>query len=545
MLIRGVLFDFDGTLTEPGTLDFEAIRAAIGCPEGTPILEYIQAISDPLARSAAMQTLDRFETESACRSIPNAGAERLLRYLRSYGLKTGIISRNSLEAIRTALVNFPDTRESDFSVILSRDDPFPPKPSPEGIRQAAERMGLATGQLLVVGDYLYDIEAGHVAGARTVFLTNRGALVCREPEPDFTIDNLDELASIVSLFLPLPAGKLPNRLLRRFLGEYVPSDPSVILGPQAGEDAAALRLAGEEVLILKSDPVTFATDSIGYYAVIVNANDIATVGARPRWLLSTLLFPPGSAPIEIRQAMQDLGRTASRCGMVVCGGHTEITDAVRRPVIICQAAGTVSRARLLDKRRMAAGDRILVTKRIAIEGSSVVAREFAHELLRCGVTADVVDRCRNFLVDPGISILEEARMAADWEGVTAMHDVTEGGIATALEELSIAGGHRIGVDVGAIPVFEETRTVCDALGLNPLGLIASGSLLITCNPGTSDLLAAGLRDSGVEAACIGEVLDPGEGVEAAGGSWTSFAVDEVARLYSRQAGAPAPGAESP
>ncbi len=544
MPIRGVLFDFDGTLTEPGTLDFAAIRAAIGCPAGTPILEFIQAISDPRARASAMQTLDRFETESAARSVPNAGAERLLRFLRSSGLKIGIISRNSLRAIRTALANFPNTRDSDFNVILSRDDPFPPKPSPDGIRQAAEMMGLATGQLLVVGDYLYDIEAGYLAGARTVFITNRSPLVCHEPEPDFTIDSLEELASTVSLFLPLPAGKLPNPLLRRFLGECVPPDPSVILGPQAGEDAAALRLAGEEVLILKSDPITFATDSIGYYAVIVNANDIAAVGARPRWLLSTLLFPTGSAPIEIRQAMQDLSRTASRCGMVVCGGHTEITDAVSRPVIICQAAGTVSRARLLDKRCMAAGDRILVTKRIAIEGSSIVAREFAHELLRCGVSADIVDRCRNFLMDPGISILEEARMAADWEGVTAMHDVTEGGIATALEELSIAGGHRIGIDVGAIPVYEETRTVCDALGLNPLGLIASGSLLITCNPSTSDRLRAGLRDSGMETACIGEVLDHGEGVEAARGSWTSFPVDEVARLYSRESGAPAPGAES-
>ncbi len=544
MRIRGVLFDFDGTLTEPGTLDFAAIREAIGCPAGTPILEFIQSISEPQARTAAMETLHRFEIESAARSVPNAGAERLLRFLRSCNLKTGIISRNSLGAIRTALANFPDTRQSDFSVILSRDDPFPPKPSPDGIREAAERMGVAIEQLLVVGDYFYDIEAGHMAGARTVFLTNRGPLVCREPEPDFTIDSLEELASIVDLLLPLPGGKLANRLLRRFLGEYVPSDPSVILGPQAGEDAAALQLAGEEILILKSDPVTFVTDSIGYYAVIVNANDIATLGACPRWLLSTLLFPTGSTPIEIRQVMKDLSRTATQCGMVVCGGHTEITDAVTRPVIICQAAGTVSRAELLDKRRMTAGDRILVTKRIAIEGSSIVAREFAHELARCGVPADMVDRCRRFLTDPGISILEEARIAANWEGVTAMHDITEGGIATALEELSIAGGHRIGVDVRAIPVFEETRTVCDALGLNPLGLIASGSLLVTCSPRNSDSLMAGLHESGVEATCIGEVLDHGEGVEAAGGPWIAFDVDEIARLYGRKTEAAVPDAES-
>jgi hydrogenase expression/formation protein HypE len=305
-----------------------------------------------------------------------------------------------------------------------------------------------------------------------------------------------------------------------------------------GEDVAAIGLEGEEVLVLKSDPVTFVADSIGHYAVTVNANDIATCGAKPRWLLSTLLFPPGSTAFQIQQVMRDLGRVADRHAMVVCGGHTEITDAVSRPVVVCQVAGTVARRRLIDKRKMEAGDRILMTKAIALEGSAIIAREFAAELDRLGVPPEVIGRCRDFLSDPGISVVGEAGIAAGFEGVTGMHDVTEGGVATALEEIGAAGGHRIAVDLSAIPILEETRVICRALGLNPLGLIASGSLLITCSPQTSDPLSARLRQSGIDVTCIGEVSCPGEGVDTKGEGqpWVSFAADEITRLFTGRGG---------
>ena len=290
------------------------------------------------------------------------GAEDLVRFLRDRGLKTGIISRNSLQSIEIALGNFATLRPGHFDLIFTRDDPYPPKPSPDGIRAAALRMGVPADQVLVIGDYLFDIEAGYQAGARTAFLTNRGTLVCRDPQPDFTIDRLEEVKDIVAVHSPLHHGKLPNHLLRGFLKEFPLPDPPFLLGPGVGEDVAAIGLEGEEVLVLKSDPVTFVADSIGHYAVTVNANDIATCGARPRWLLSTLLFPPGSTAFQVQQVMRDLGRVAGRHAMVVCGGHTEITDAVSRPVVVCQVAGTVARRRLIDKRKMAAGDRILMTK---------------------------------------------------------------------------------------------------------------------------------------------------------------------------------------
>ena len=289
MRIKAVLFDFDGTLTEPGTLDYSAIRDAIGCSQGSPILECIARMRSRARRAKALRILDEIEWKASRLSRPNAGAEELLRLLLSRNLKIGIISRNSLRSIRRALRNFRHIRASDFSVIMTRDDPQLPKPSPEGILAAAVKMGVPAEQVLVVGDFVFDIEAGQNAGAHTAFLTNGSASPAFRHPPDFTTRNLEELQDIVRLHSPLRNGKLPNELLARFLGECV--DPSLLIPPGVGEDVAAIQLDGEDVLVLKSDPVTFATDAIGYYAVVVNVNDLATSGAAPRWLLTTLLFP--------------------------------------------------------------------------------------------------------------------------------------------------------------------------------------------------------------------------------------------------------------
>lgn len=337
---------------------------------------------------------------------------------------------------------------------------------------------------------------------------------------------------------PLPAGKLPNELLGRFLKVLNCADPSVLVGPQVGEDVAAVSLAGEDTLVLKSDPITFATDAVGYYALVVNANDLATCGARPRWMLATLLFPPGTLPRRIRQLMLELQQAASQFGVSLCGGHTEITDAVTRPVVVGQLAGTVCRSRLIDKRTMRAGDQVLLTKGVAVEGTALIAREFAPRLLELGLSREEVEQCRRFLTDPGISILREAEIAAGCKEVRALHDVTEGGAATALQELGVAGGHRLRVYPGRIPVFAQTARICKLLGLNPLGLIGSGSLLIACGPLGCTGLSRDLHDAGIPVACIGEVLEEGSGVEALereGGRpvpWPAFETDEIARLYS-------------
>ena len=420
---------------------------------------------------------------------------------------------------------------ADFDVILTRDDAVARKPEPDSILLAAEKLGVKARNILMVGDFIFDIQAGRRAGAVTVFLGNGTG--SSPPDSDFTVAALSELENILRYGLPLGPGKLPNDLLEQFLADFAVADESVLIRPGVGEDTAAVDLDRAEVLVLTSDPITFATDAIGRYAVVVNANDMATSGARPRWLLTTLLFPVGATPSEIGQTMHDLAQTCRQWQITLCGGHTEITDAVNRPVVIGTMAGTINRENLINKRKIQTGDRVLLTKGVSVEGTAIVAREFGSRLEKLGMPASEVDRCRKFLSQ--ISILPEAGIAAGEKAVSAMHDITEGGLATALAELCIAGNNGIRVDMDAIPVFPETRKICRLLGMDPLGLIGSGSLLICCRENACSALIAAVRRANIAIACIGEVTGKGSGVSAVRRGkpveWPQFAVDEITRLF--------------
>jgi hydrogenase expression/formation protein HypE len=559
--LQAVLFDFDGTLTEPGAIDFEAIRMAIGCPSGTPILEFIAVQSDAARKAELYSILEGIELVAASVSRPNVGAVQAVRGLKSRGVPVAVISRNGLASIERALENFADLGPDDFDVIVSHDVPLAPKPTPDTVFWAADRLGVDPSGCLVVGDYGFDVRAGKAAGAVTVLVRNHSSpaegvagdsFADWARDADFVIDDLTQLDEVVRLGLPLPTGKFPNDLLGRFLADLIPEDPALFVRPRVGEDVAVVDLSAAGLpgaagpagtvpdlglLVLKSDPITFATDSPGRYAVLVNANDVATSGATPRWLLATCLFPANSTPSEILATLTELRDACSDWGITLCGGHTEITDAVTHAVVVGALVGTVARDGLIDKHAMREGDRVLLTKRLAVEGTALIARELGPRLLDLGMTAEEIERCRAFL--SRVSILPEARVAAASGVVAALHDVTEGGLATALEEFGLAGGHRIRADLDRIPVFPETRRVCQLLGIDPLGLIGSGSLLIACRPGGAASLIAQLTAEGIEATIIGEVLEPAppggaivEGMCAgAPAEWPRFAVDEVARLF--------------
>jgi hydrogenase expression/formation protein HypE len=205
---------------------------------------------------------------------------------------------------------------------------------------------------------------------------------------------------------------------------------------------------------------------------------------------------------------------------------------VSRPLVVGTMAGTAVGRRLLDKRGMRTGDRILLTKGLAVEGTGLIAREFGDRLKAAGMSAGEVDACAALL--ERMSILDEARIALSFEGVTALHDVTEGGLAMAVTELGAAGGRRLRVDMDGILVYPETRHLCALLGLDPLGLIGSGSLLITCAEDQAGALATAIAAEGIEATVIGKVLEEGRGIEAWQGGerrdWPRFPRDEVSRL---------------
>jgi hydrogenase expression/formation protein HypE len=531
--IDAVLFDFDGTLTRPGALDFSVIKREIGCPESIPVLEFLAGVEDDARRQHLFSQLDRFELEGAAASRPNDGAEEIVAFIKAAGLPVGILTRNSRASVGRALENFSRIRLADIDVLITREDPVKIKPSGEGVLLAARKMNVDPSALLLVGDFRFDMEAGGRAGALTAFLTN-GRPMSEKISCRFVIDTLPALESILTEGLSLPAGKLPNAFLDELLVRYRIEDPSVIVGPSVGEDTAAVDIDGQAVLVLKTDPITFATESIGRYAVAINANDMATAGAESRWMMATLLLPCGFSRAQVRCIFADLHDSCQADGIALCGGHTEITDAVCRPVVTGMMAGTIARNDLIRKRRMAPGDRVLVTKGIAVEGTAIIATEFRNLLLEKGMRATEIDACVHFR--SMISILPEARIAWQVGGVSALHDVTEGGIATALAELSQAGGRRIRVRRDALPVYPQTRRMGVILGIDPLGLIGSGSLLICCRTEYASALVAALEKNDIAVADIGEVAAEKPGIDAHENGvavpWPRFDVDEITRLFA-------------
>jgi hydrogenase expression/formation protein HypE len=542
-----VLFDFDGTLTHPGALDFAAIKRELGCPPDQFVLEWIQALPRGEERDAAALALERFELAAADASAPNEGAEELLRRLKEDGLAVGVLTRNGLPAVERALARFPSLAAADLDVVVTRDDDVAPKPAPDGVLHAAALMGAAPEETLVVGDYLLDMQAGRAAGAVTAYLANggeagdgAGAEDAGGPDAadcDFVVGHLAELADVVRLGLPLAPGKLPNDLLAGFLAGVAGGDPALVLPPGVGEDVAAVDLDGAELLVAHGDPITLGGDAVGRAAVLVNVNDIAASGADPRWLLATVLLPAGTTPSQALAVLGGLATAADEVGVTLAGGHTEVTDAVTRPVVSLTALGTLRRVELKDKRSARAGDRVVLTKALAMEGAALLAGQLGERLRALGMTDGELDACR--ALQERASILPEARLARDVAGVRAMHDVTEGGLATALRELATATRHGVLVHRDRVPVSPETERVCALLDADPLGLIASGSLLICCDPADAAELTGMLATAGIPATDIGELTEEGAGVVALErdrpAPWPSFVTDEAARLLARRA----------
>jgi hydrogenase expression/formation protein HypE len=298
-------------------------------------------------------------------------------------------------------------------------------------------------------------------------------------------------------------GKIPHDLLSRLLSKLTKPTEEVIVGPSVGEDAFAAGV-GRSVIVASTDPITFASRHVGYYAVNVNANDVATMGARPRWFLATVLLPPRLKRERLRGLFDEIDRTCVDLGIRLCGGHTEITNAVTRPVIIGTMIGTVARRDLVLPRKAKRGDVVLMTKRLALEGTSIIAGE------RRGAVERVLGRkgaarARDFLFRPGISIVNEALAAVASASIHAMHDPTEGGLIWALKEISCVTGTGVEVDADKVPVYEETRLICERFNLNPFGLIGSGSLLIVVARTNALRVKRAVENLGIECTEIGRL----------------------------------------
>ncbi len=336
-----------------------------------------------------------------------------------------------------------------------------------------------------------------------------------------------------------PPGKLPNDLLARLLARLGRSgDPRVLLGPRVGEDAAVVDM-GENLLVVSADPITFAAEQPGWYAVQVNANDVATRGARPLWFLAVLLLPETGTDEELAAGLfEQIGSACAALGCTLIGGHTEITFGLDRPIVVGQMLGQVRRENLVSTAGARPGDALLLPKGIALEGTALLARERAAELADAGIPPDLLARAGLLLHSPGISVVQDALTATAAAPVHAMHDPTEGGLATGAAEMAEASGLGVRLNGEAIPVLPECTAICRALGLDPLGLLASGSLLIAVDPEDQGAVIAALGAVGIAGTRIGEMTAPGQGlrIETREGltQLPRFARDEITRVLGAE-----------
>ena len=300
----------------------------------------------------------------------------------------------------------------------------------------------------------------------------------------------------------MKVGKIPENVLKRSVLKAVKgSRKEVLLSAAVGEDCAALKLEEDEVFVLSTDPITGATQEIGTLAIHITANDLASSGAEPIGVLLTILLPEGTEEPELKTLMYEMQRHCEALDMQILGGHTEVTRAVNQPLVSVTGVGKAKEGKLISTAGAKAGMDILVTKWIGLEGTSIIARA-KEEALLTRYSAKFIDTAKEF--DQMLSVVKEGLVAAQF-GVSAMHDVTEGGIFGALWEMAEASDVGLNIDLMSIPVKQETIEICEFFGINPYELISSGCMLMACEDGNG--LVAKLAEQGIKATIIGKATD--------------------------------------
>ncbi len=329
----------------------------------------------------------------------------------------------------------------------------------------------------------------------------------------------------------LSPGKLPNRMLNSLLKQLPHHDSEVVIPAKIGIDAAGLKL-GDRLLAVATDPITFATKSLGKYAVRVNVNDIACLGCAPKWFSSVIMLPPGAEESFVYDMWYELNDELAEFNIELIGGHTEVTSAVTKPIIVGQLIGEAVNKRFFDPREIKAVNKILLWRGAAVEGTALLAAERFDELSQHIIPAQL-ETMVSLLDEPGICIWPAAKALFDLEGVVALHDPTEGGVATALHELADLTGCGLQIQEEFIPILSETRQLAMVLGFDPLGLLASGSLLIVCHSGAEAEILSRLQ--GERVAVIGEFTESVNRVlnrQGGAGELPRYDQDELVRALS-------------
>jgi len=307
----------------------------------------------------------------------------------------------------------------------------------------------------------------------------------------------------------LKEGKVSPFVLQKFFSS-LPEDRSVIVGPGIGKDAAVVSIE-ENLIAIKTDPITFTSENLGWYVVNINANDIACMGAEPCWFLVNLILPPGEKKQFLQTFFDQLSQSCKELGISLVGGHTEVTPAVKRPIAVGCMVGKLKVGKVVTNSDARVGDVVLLTKGVAIEGTHVIYQE-KKEDLKNKIPLEDIKKIENFLKDPGISIVKEAKIALKNFRVHCLHDPTEGGLIAGVWEIAKASKVGIIVEEKKVPILRETKIICERFNIDPLALLASGALLIVTEEKESEKLISLYKKEKIRCEKIGKVLPEKEGV---------------------------------
>lgn len=299
---------------------------------------------------------------------------------------------------------------------------------------------------------------------------------------------------------PMKIGKIPQEVLEKVvIGGLMNNRKEVLIPPSVGEDCTAIKIDKDEVIVMSTDPITGATNNLGKLAVNINLNDLASSGAEPIGLMITILLPPDTTEMQLQNLMKDIITNCNAMGIDILGGHTEVTDAVNKPIVSVTAVGKVKEDKLITSSKACPGDDVVMTKWAGLEGTAIIASDKKKELEQV-LSKEALQGAEG--LKEYLSVLKESAIASNFQ-ISSMHDVTEGGILGAAWEVAFCSKVGIEVYLDSIPVREETRCICDYYHINPYRLISSGSMLITTTEGQA--LVDELRKNNIEASIIGNI----------------------------------------
>ncbi|MGD0979517.1 MAG: AIR synthase family protein [Candidatus Bathyarchaeia archaeon] len=303
--------------------------------------------------------------------------------------------------------------------------------------------------------------------------------------------------------MELPPGKIPLDLLKEVVFKNLGfRRDEVVLGPSAGIDGTVINI-GSKFLIASMDPITGATERIGWLAVNINANDIATFGVEPAFFLSCILLPENAHEKIVETISVQMSRAARELRIAIVGGHCETTPGLENPIVVGCMIGITEKGKYVTAGGAKPNDKLILTKSAAIEGTAILASDREKQLKKA-LSATTIKSAKQFYRQ--ISVVKDAITAFETGGVHAMHDPTEGGVTGAVHEIADASNLGVRVFSEKIRVEPETARICDFYRIDPLQLIASGSLLIAAEPAFAEKIVETLKKNMIHAETIGEFL---------------------------------------